>query len=50
MPQFRKNCIMQGKKEDLSKFKVGDTIFLISDLPTKNRGSHKCFKRTRYNY
>jgi len=35
MSQFRENCIMQGKKEDLSKFKVGDTIFLISDLPTK---------------
>jgi len=35
IPQFRENCIVQGKKEDLSKFKVEDTIFLISDLPTK---------------
>ena len=35
IPQFRENCIIQGKKEDLLKFKVGDTIFLISDLPTK---------------
>ena len=35
IPQFRENCIIQGKKEDLSKLKVGDTIFLISDLPTK---------------
>jgi len=33
--QFRENCIVQGKKEDLSEFKLGDTIFLISDLPTK---------------
>lgn len=35
MQQFRENCIVQGKKEDLSKYKVGDIIFLISDLPTK---------------
>ena len=35
IPQFRDNGIIQGRKEDLSKFKVGDTIFLISDLPTK---------------
>ncbi len=35
LPQFRENCIVQGKKENLLKFKVGDTIFLISDLPTK---------------
>lgn len=35
IPQFRENCIIQGRKEDLSKFKVGDTVFLISDLPTK---------------
>jgi len=35
IPQFRENCIIQGKKEDLSKLKVGDTIFLISNLSTK---------------
>ncbi len=35
IPQFRENCVIQGKKEQLSNFKVGDTIFLISDLPTK---------------
>ena len=35
IPQFRENCIIQGKKEQLSKFNIGDTIFLISNLPTK---------------
>ena len=35
IPQFRENCIIQGKKEWLSEFKIGDTIFLISNLPTK---------------
>jgi len=35
IPQFRENCIVQDKKEDLSKFKVGDIIFLISEIPTK---------------
>ncbi|MFX1257787.1 MAG: hypothetical protein ACFFAN_08010 [Promethearchaeota archaeon] len=35
IPQFRDNCIIQGNKEFLSKFEVGNTIFLISDLPTK---------------
>ena len=35
IPQLREDCIIQGKKEDLLKFKVGDTIFLISDLLTK---------------
>lgn len=35
IPQLRENCIVQGKQEVISKFKVGDTIFLISDLPTK---------------
>ncbi|KKL11134.1 hypothetical protein LCGC14_2548880, partial [marine sediment metagenome] len=35
IPQFRENCIIKGKRERLLKFKVGDTIFLISDLPTK---------------
>jgi len=35
IPQFRENCIIQGKIEFLSDFEVGDTIFLISNLPTK---------------
>jgi len=35
IPQFRENCIIHGKEEQLLKFKIGDTIFLISDLPTK---------------
>ena len=35
IPQLRENCIIKGRKEELLKFKVGDTIFLISDLPTK---------------
>jgi hypothetical protein len=35
IPQFRDNCVIQGEKEDLSHFNLGDTIFLISDLPTK---------------
>ena len=35
IPQLRDNCIIQGEKENLSKYKAGDTIFLISDLPTK---------------
>ena len=35
IPQLRENCIIQGKKEDLKKYKVGDIVFLISNLPTK---------------
>lgn len=35
IPQFRENCIIQGDQEVLSNFKIGDTIFLISNLPTK---------------
>lgn len=35
IPQLREGSIIQAKKEDLLEFKVGDTIFLISDLPTK---------------
>ena len=35
IPQLRENCIIQGNKEYLSKLKVGNTIFLISDMPTK---------------
>jgi len=35
IPQLRENCVVHGKQEIISKFKEGDTIFLISDLPTK---------------
>lgn len=35
IPQLREGSIIQAKKEWLSEFKVGDIIFLISDLPTK---------------
>jgi hypothetical protein len=35
IPQFRENCVIQGKKEWLSDFNIGDTIFLISNQPTK---------------
>ncbi|MFX0024695.1 MAG: hypothetical protein ACFE9S_20475, partial [Candidatus Hermodarchaeota archaeon] len=35
VPQFRENCIIQGNQEVLSNFEIGDTIFLISNLPTK---------------
>jgi len=35
IPQFRENCVIQGKKEWLSDYKKGDTIFLISNQPTK---------------
>ena len=34
-PQLRDNCILQGKKEWFEDFEVGDTIYLLSDLPTK---------------
>jgi hypothetical protein len=35
VPQLRENRIVQGKENWLSNFEVGDTKFLISDLPTK---------------
>ncbi|MHA2087333.1 MAG: hypothetical protein ACW972_03590, partial [Promethearchaeota archaeon] len=35
IPQLRENCIIQGKEELLSDLAEGDTIFLISNLPTK---------------
>ena len=35
VPQLREGAIIRGKKEWLSEFKVGDTIFLISRIPTK---------------
>ncbi|TFF97434.1 MAG: hypothetical protein EU547_04320 [Promethearchaeota archaeon] len=35
IPQLRENCIIEGKREELSKYKIGDTIFLISNSPTK---------------
>ena len=35
VPQFRENCIVQGNENWVSELVVGDTIFLISDTPTK---------------
>ncbi len=35
VPQFRNNCVIQGKKELVSSFKEGDTVFLLSKIPTK---------------
>ena len=35
IPQFRDGLVIQAKKEWLSEFHIGDTIFLISNLPTK---------------
>ena len=35
IPQLREGAIIQGKKEWLSEFKVGDTFFLISKIPAK---------------
>ncbi len=35
VPQLREGTIIQGKKEWLSEYNVGDTIFLISRIPTK---------------
>lgn len=35
VPQFRDNCVIQAKKEWLAEYSVGDTIFLISNIPTK---------------
>ena len=35
IPQLRDGLFIQAKKQWLSEYKIGDTIFLISDLPTK---------------
>ena len=35
IPQFRNNCVIQGKKELISDLKEEDTIFLLSNIPTK---------------
>ena len=35
VPQFRNNCVIQAQEEWLKEYTVGDTIFLISNLPTK---------------
>jgi len=35
IPQFRENCIIQGKKEWIAEINVGDTIFLMKKTPTK---------------
>ncbi len=35
IPQLRENCIIEGKKEWLSEYSKGDTIFLITNTPMK---------------
>lgn len=35
IPQFRDNCVIQAREELLVDYKVDDTIFLISNIPTK---------------
>ncbi|MFX1500446.1 MAG: hypothetical protein ACFFDH_05710 [Promethearchaeota archaeon] len=35
IPQLRENCIIEGKKELLSEYNKGDTIFLIANTPIK---------------
>jgi hypothetical protein len=35
IPQFRENCVIEGKEEWLSEFSKGDVIFLISTSPIK---------------
>jgi len=35
IPQLRENCIIEGKKEWLSEYNKGDTIFLITSTPIK---------------
>ncbi|MBY9004631.1 MAG: hypothetical protein KGD73_11705 [Candidatus Lokiarchaeota archaeon] len=35
IPQFRDNCVIQAQEEMLTNYTIGDTIFLISNLPTK---------------
>ncbi|NHJ23281.1 MAG: hypothetical protein EAX89_01810 [Candidatus Lokiarchaeota archaeon] len=35
IPQFRDNCVIQGKKDWFQDLSLGDTIFLIANEPTK---------------
>ncbi|MHA1756493.1 MAG: hypothetical protein ACTSVV_06970 [Promethearchaeota archaeon] len=35
VPQLRENCVIQGNESLLSEFQVGDTVFLLSNTPTK---------------
>ncbi|MFX0048302.1 MAG: hypothetical protein ACFE8G_09060, partial [Candidatus Hermodarchaeota archaeon] len=35
IPQFRDNCVIKAPEDWLKDYIVGDTIFLISDRPTK---------------
>lgn len=35
IPQFRDNCVIQAQEDFLKDYSVGDTIFLISNLHTK---------------
>lgn len=35
IPQYRENCVLHGTEVLLNDFQMGDTIFLISNSPTK---------------
>lgn len=35
VPQFRDNCVIQAPEDYITTYKKGDTVFLISSLPTK---------------
>ncbi len=35
VPQLREGCVIQDKGKELTDYNVGDTVFLISNLPTK---------------
>ena len=49
LPQFRENCVIQGKKEWLLDYKEGDTIFLISNQPTKKYSIISKIDQLEYN-
>lgn len=36
VPQFRNNCVIQGKKEILDIYQEGDTIFVLLNTPSKS--------------
>jgi len=35
IPQLREGCVIQDREEELIDYSVGDTVYLISNLPTK---------------
>jgi len=35
VPQLRDGCVIQDREEELINYDVGDTVYLISNLPTK---------------